>query len=480
VIKKPQKKLSLFGLVMINVIAIDSLRTLPISAEYGASVIFFYLLAALIFFIPSAFVAAELATGWPETGGVYIWVREAFGKKWGFMTIWLQWFYNICWYPTIMSLIAATIAYCINPALVNDKLYMISVIMIFFWGATLVNCLGMKASNVLTNVSAVIGTLLPMTFVILLGVFWCISKRPIAVDFSLKAMLPDLSHLNNLVLLTAMFYGFVGMEMSAVHAGEVDNPQHSYPKAMIWSVILILLTMVLGTLAIEVVVPVEQLNIVAGLLEAFSIFLNAFHLTWVLPIVAFFIVVGALGGAAAWMLGPSKGMLVASRDGCFPTRFGQMESGRGPVQMLLLQGGIFTVLCSVFILMPTVASGFWVLSDVTSILALVVYVAMFAAAIRLRYKYPEVKRAFRIPGGKIGLWVTCLLGLFSSIFTIFLGFLPPSQIPVGSLFQYETLIIIGFIVGCLFPFVFYYGYQFMRGKHHEKTILATKIGTNNV
>ena len=112
-IKKP---LSVLSLVAINVIAIDSLRTLPFSAEYGFSAVFYYLLAAITFFLPVSLVSAELATAWSETGGVYVWVREAFGKKIGFLTIWLQWFYNIVWYPTIMSVIAVTIAYTINPA----------------------------------------------------------------------------------------------------------------------------------------------------------------------------------------------------------------------------------------------------------------------------------------------------------------------------------------------------------------------------
>ena len=119
-IKKP---LNLLSLVAINVIAIDSLRTLPFSAEYGFSAVFYYLVAAITFFLPVSLVAAELATGWPETGGVYVWTREAFGKKTGLITIWLQWFYNIVWYPTIMSLIAVTIAYTFNPALEHSKLY---------------------------------------------------------------------------------------------------------------------------------------------------------------------------------------------------------------------------------------------------------------------------------------------------------------------------------------------------------------------
>lgn len=449
----PKKTLSVFSIAMLNVIAIDSIRTLPITAEYGFSAVFYYVLVALIFFIPTALVAAELATGWPETGGVYVWVREAFGNKLGFMTIWLQWFYNICWYPTIMSLIAATLAYVINPQLVHSKSYMLTVIMIVFWSATFVNSRGMKASARLSSFAAIVGTLLPMLAVIVLGIIWLATGHASATPFTAKSLLPNLSHTNNLVLLTAMLYGYVGMEMSAAHAGEAKNPQRDYPKAMIWSVLLILLTMIFGTLAIEVVVPVAKLNIIAGLLQAFDSFLKVFHLNWLLPVLAVLIIIGAIGGAAAWMLSPSKGILMASRDGSLPASLGKLNKRHAPARVLLVQGVLFTIICSVFLLLPTVSSGFWALTDVTSILALMVYVMMFSSAIYLRYKRPEVKRAFKVPGGLLGLWVVCLLGLFSSVFVIALGFLPPAQIPVGNVTVYEVIIIGGFVVGCLLPFV---------------------------
>lgn len=450
-----KKSLSIFGLVMINVIAIDSLRSLPITAEYGFSSVFFYLLAAVLFFIPTALVAAELATGWPETGGVYIWVREAFGNKLGFVTIWLQWFYNICWYPTIMSLIAATLAYCINPSLVDNKIYMLTVIMAVFWGATLVNSFGMRASSLLTNFCATIGTLIPMLFIIILGIIWMSTGKPIHLHFSAKAFLPNITNIHSLVLLTVVLYSLVGMEMSASHANDVKNPQRDYPIAMIWSIIIILITLILGTLAIGIVVPVDKLNIVSGLLQAYQIFFKAFHLEWMMPIVALVIACGAIGGAAAWMIGPSKGILMASQDGNLPKALGKLSKHQAPVRVLILQGIIFTVLCTVFLLMPTFSSGFWALTDITSILALFVYLAMFSAAIRLRYKFPHVKRSFTIPGGKVGLWITCLFGLLTSLFVIILGFLPPSQIPVGNVGRYETIIITGVIVGCLLPLVIY-------------------------
>ena len=454
-----KKTLSVFGLVMINVIAIDSLRSLPMNAVYGFSVVFYYIAIALLFFVPSALVAAELATAWPETGGIYIWVREAFGKQVGFITIWLQWFYNVCWYPTIMSLVAATLAYIIDPQLVDNKLYMLTVIMAVYWGATLVNCFGMRASGALSTFAAIIGTIVPMLFISILGLIWVLMGEPIHVEFTTKALLPDLSNINSTVLLTAMLYSLVGIELSAAHAGEVKNPQRDYPKAVVWSGLIILVTMIFGSLAIAIVVPPQELNIVSGLLQAFDIFFKAFHLSWLMPIVAILIIFGAIGGAAAWMLGPSKGLLIASRDGSLPASFGKVNAHHAPVKVLMFQGIVFTLLCSVYLLMPTVSSAFWLLSNVTSILSLIVYVVMFSAALYLRYKHPNVKRAFRVPGGNWGMWLVCLCGLISCVFTIAIGFLPPSQIPVGNVTTYEILLISGVVLGCVAPMLIYWGYK---------------------
>jgi putative glutamate/gamma-aminobutyrate antiporter len=464
----PKKSLSVISLVMLNVIAIDSLRTLTMGAEYGFALVFYYLLAAVTFFLPVALVAAELATGWPENGGVYIWVREAFGKKIGFMTIWLQWFYNICWYPTIMSFIAATLAYCIDPALANDKVYMLVVISVFFWVSTLINFFGMQASSWMSCASAIVGTIIPMLFIIALGVSWMLLGHPLHVDFSWHSFMPKLTNANDLVMLTGILYGLVGMEMSASHAAEVKNPQRDYPKAALWSGIIILGTLIFASLAVALVVPQQQLNIISGLLQAFDIFFNAFHLQWFTPILAVLIIFGAVGGVNAWLLGPSKGLLVASQDGSLPKILSQTNSQGVPIMVLLLQGGIFSVLCSVFLFMPTVSSSFWVLTDITAILALIVYIVMFAAAIRLRYKFPNVKRAFTIPGGKLGLWIVCLLGLGSSLITALIGFLPPSQIPVGNVMTYEIIVCAGVFLGCLLPLVIYeLNVKFNKNSHLE-------------
>lgn len=459
-----KKKLSIFNLVMINVIAIDSLRTLPMSAEYGFSLITYYVLAALLFFAPTALVSAELATGWPETGGMYVWVREAFGRRFGFFTVWQLWFNNACWFPTIMSFIGTTLAYVINPQLANNKVYMLLVMFSFFWGATLLNFRGIHASNFLSTLAAMLGTLLPMLFIIALGVVWIWMKKPLSVEVSWQSLMPDLNKINNLALLIGVFYSLVGIEMSAAHAGEVESPQRNYPKAILWSGTLILTSLVLSSLTIAFVVPKSQINILAGLLQAFEVFFSSFHISGIMPFMALLIALGAMGGTNAWISGPSKALLVACDDGFFPAKLGYKNKHNVPVNILLLQAIVFSILCSLFVLMPSIASAFWLLTNVTAILILTVYIAMFVAAIKLRYKYPNVPRLFKIPGGKFGLWATNLIGIESCTFAIWVGFLPPAQIPVGNVFTYELIVIGGVLFSYLFPLVLFELHERMERK----------------
>ncbi|HSW87098.1 MAG TPA: APC family permease [Rhabdochlamydiaceae bacterium] len=446
-----KKVLGFFQLVMINVIAVDSIRSLPFAAEYGLSLVFFYVLAAIGFFIPSALVSAELGTGWPTTGGIYVWVREAFGKKMGFVVIWLNWIYNIAWFPTIMALIAGTAAYFFNPEFSNNKIYMVSCILVIFWGATLLNCLGMKVSSAFSTVGALIGTIFPMLFIIALGLIWMFQGKPLQIDTSWNAIVPDFKNTGNLAFLTNVLFGLLGLEMSATHAAEIRNPQKDYPRALFVSVVIILGTIILSSLAIAVVVPKQSLSLVTGTMQAFAVFVNGFGIPWLIYLIAGFIILGGMSGAAAWIIGPTKGLMVASHDGSLPKILGKTNRHGVPVNILILQAIIVSLLSLAFIFMPTVNSSFWILSAITAQLALLVYIGLFAAGLKLHYHKPEVVRSFRVPGKKIGMWSVCGIGIVSCIIVILLGFLPPDQAGIKNLFLYELILIGGMIALCLVP-----------------------------
>jgi amino acid transporter len=214
---------------MINLAAIGSVKNWPTIAEYGFSSIFYYLLAALIFFIPTALVSAELATGWPKIGGVFVWVKEAFGHRWGFLAIWLLWIENVIWYPTMLSFIAATVAYIFNPELASNKTYLLLSSLSAFWIMTLINLKGMKISGWISSFGMIFGTFLPAAVIIGLGFLWYFSGSPLQIEFNLDSFVPNLSSPEQLVIFTGILLSFCGMEMSAIHARDVQNPQRNYP-----------------------------------------------------------------------------------------------------------------------------------------------------------------------------------------------------------------------------------------------------------
>lgn len=440
---------------MINVIAIDSIRNLPMNATMGLSVVFFYCLGTLFFLVPCILVTAELATQFPRTGGAYVWVREAFGRRIGFVNIWLQWIYNVVWFPTILVFIAATATYLFDPSLADSKEYLIPVVIFVFMAATFVNLFGVHVASWLSTFGAILGTLLPMAFIIVLGGFWYGKGHPLALSLSAHNWLPQVKDINDLSLIVVILFSLIGIEMSAVHAGDVKNPKKDYPRSLVLSSMLIVTSLIFSSLAIAIVVPAKNLNIVSGLADAFQLFLNDFHLTALMPVVIVMILMGAFAGMSAWVLGPARGLMIAAEDGCLPKWYaGQAQNG-SPVAILLTQALVVGALTSLFLEFKSINTFYWILSDLTGQLALVYYLILFAAAIRLRHLNRPLESGFQIPGGKIGMWMVGGIGIFSCVVAIIFGFIPPSSIQVESFWKYELTLIIGMLIFIGFPWILY-------------------------
>ncbi len=199
------------------------------AGDLSASIAF-YVLGALFFFIPLALVAAELATGWPRAGGIYAWVEQAFGDRSGFLAVWFEWVENIVWFPTVLSFVAATLAYVIDPSLADNKLYLVIVMLTIFWALTIANFFGMRWTARLNNPGVLACTLLPAVVLIGLGAYWLLDGRPIAIPFTVDELVPNLGSLANLVFFAGVLLGYAGIEMAGFHAKETRNPGRDYPR----------------------------------------------------------------------------------------------------------------------------------------------------------------------------------------------------------------------------------------------------------
>ncbi len=453
--KSPRRVLTVFVLAMLNVSVMASLRNLPLVAEYGLGSVFYFFLVALLFLVPCALISAELATGWPKTGGIYIWVREALGDRWGFFAVWVQWAHNLSWYPVILSFVASTLAFVINPALAENKHFIIAVILFSFWGMTLLNYLGIKTSSWFSTFGVIVGTILPGLLIIALGMSWMALGKPIQISFTLDALLPKATHLNNLVFLAGMFLAFAGLEVTAAHAGNVINPQKNYPRSIILSACITFLLFMLGSLAIAIVIPKSEISLVAGLIDAFCRFFAAYNILWIVPVMAVLLVIGAIAEVNAWIIGPVKGLYATSIHGNLPPLFQNLNKKNVPTHLLLFQAIIVTLAALVFLQMPSVSASYWILSALSAQSYLIMYIMMFISAVKLRYTKPQVPRPYKVPYKVHGIWIASVLGILSSLFAIFIGFIPPAQFQTGSLWFYETFLIVGLFVMCGIPLIIY-------------------------
>lgn len=453
-------RISVLTLAIMNITAVVSLRGLPAEATYGLTSAFYYLFAAIFFLIPVSLVAAELATGWPQAGGVFRWVGESFGPRWGFVAIFLLWAESAIWFPTVLTFGAVALAFMgpnqqWDEALASNKLYAIAIVLVIYWVATLVALRGLKSSATIAKFAGMIGTIIPAAMLIVFGFIWYFQGRALKVDLGWRELVPNFTNFNNLVLAASIFLSYAGMEMNAIHVRNIDNPSRSYPLAILISSIATVLIFVLGTLAISFVIPSNQINLVQSLLITYDDFLQALGISWLSPFMALALAIGVLGGVTVWVSGPSAALATVGRAGYLPPFFQKLNQNGIASHILLTQGLLVTFLAIMFVVLPSVQAAYQILSQLTVILYLIMYLLMFAAAIHLRYSEPNTPRPYRIPGGDAGMWLIGGGGFVGSLIALLLSFVPPSQIAVGSPETYVVILIAGALIFVAIPLAIY-------------------------
>lgn len=456
----PVKKFGIVTLAIMNIVAVVSLRGLPAEAEYGLSAIFYYLFAAVFFLVPVSLVAAELATGWPEKGGVFRWVGEAFGPRLAFLAMFMLWIEVTVWFPTALTFAAVSLAF-VGPdqtwdeALSANKFFVLGVVLVVYWLATFIAFKGVNTFAKVAKWGGIIGTIIPAVILIVLGFAYLIGGGTSQIDLSWGKIIPDFTNFDNIVLAASIFLFYAGMEMNAIHVKEVDNPKRNYPIAIMLAAIGTVTIFVLGTLAIAFVIPQADINLTQSLLVAYDTMFKWAGLEWLGPIVACALAIGVLAGVVTWVGGPTSGLLVVAKAGYLPRWWQHTNKNGMASHILLLQALIVSFLAILFVVLPSVQAAYQIMSQLTVILYLIMYMLMFSAAIYLRYSQPNRPRPFRIVGGDIGMWVIGGAGLVGSILAFILSFVPPSQISVGSPVEYVGILIGLTLLFSAIPFVIY-------------------------
>jgi len=339
--------------------------------------------------------------------------------------------------------------------LVVSKLYYVIVVIGSFWLLTFLTLFGLNFSARIATYLAVIGIMAPIVLIICGGFFWVFSGKPLATQLNWQSILPNFSSGGSWVALTAIMTSFLGVELATVHVRSISNAKQVFPRAMFYSVVIIILTMIFGALAIAVMIPVDQIKLVTGVMKMAQILLNKFHLAGWLAFFGVLLLLGSLGEMINWVISPAKGLHQAAEHGFLPPICRKLNKYGMPTAILISQAVLVTIVVMAYVYLPSINSSYWFLTSLSTQIYLIMYLLMFAAALYLRRTYVTSKAQFSLPG-RGGLFTfVCLLGICGVVLGLVSGFVPPKSL-IGnmSVSHYEMAFVGSIILAILSAFLF--------------------------
>lgn len=467
---KAHKELKLFTLVTINITAVLSLSSIAYMATLGAQCIFFFAVAAIMFFIPSALVSAELGSMMTENnGGVYTWVSRAFGNKAGLVAIWMEWFNNVIALPGSLSALIATFSYLGFPALAKNPGSMFMLMLILMWLITLFNFLPIRKISILNIIGAVGGMILPGGFLII-GAIYYFSVHPRLVNFSYFDDIAPTFSFATFALLGKALSSYSGIQAVAFYMRDVKKPLINIPLSIIIAVVIIFGLTTCATISLSSLISINHLNPMNGLIQGITFIMQQFGLNSLIPALTLCVCLGMIASTSTWVLGPSRAIQEVARDKMLPPILAVTNKHKMPVGALVIQAFIGSLLATLFLVMPSLKSAFAVLIALTSQFTVVMFIMVFASSIKLRFSEPDTFRSFKVGGDNNIILIICAtLGIIACSLGFFLGLFPPKFSGIQNIKQYVCLMALSDVIILSIPFL----YLYIKGK---KAVIANIIG----
>ncbi|MEG0494001.1 MAG: APC family permease [Clostridia bacterium] len=427
---KSKKQLSLFGLIGVTIAFFASVRPTPQIAVTGWTSIFYLVVAALFFALPIALISAELSTTYTQKGGSQVWINRGISPKWSFVSSWLIWLMMLVGLVMILSTLGELLGYVINqPSLGENSFVTFAIIVGVFW---LMTWLCLKTDMLrLSSIGAVIGVYVPFAVLTVLSIaYLCkhgINANSYLADFSFDKLLPDFSDPGSLPTLTAIVFIFAGVEMSAVHIGEVKNPSKTYPIGVISAVLAVVVLSIVTGLGYADAVPKGGMML-ANVMQGIALLVTDAGLpSFVNNLLALCIIIGILTKIGAWLLGPCQSLLQVGRAGMLPKWCQQTDSQGNPVNIIFAQAVAATAIALLFLVITNVDEVFNILTISATLFYCIVYVLIGISAIRLRLKDRDLPHPFRLgKKGNATMFICAGLAIFSSTVTILVSLIPPN------------------------------------------------------
>jgi amino acid transporter len=383
-------------IVLFTVSAILLLDTLAAGASVGASAVFWWLFLGVVFFVPYALICAEMGTTYPEQGGLYAWVRDAFGRRWASRATWAYWVNTAVWIPANVILFAGIFKQMFMPEMSLPTQIGIGVALV--WIAVTLNVVTLSVGKWVPNIGALIKMVVILS--IMTGAVVFVRENGMANALTLETMMPTWG--TSLEYFSVIIYGMLGFELASAGSEEMKNPARDVPAAILLSGSIIIALYTSATIAILAAIPSADIDLVEGLLDTLHLFFGSTE-----PGRSFAVAlgIGALytffSNSVTWALGCNRAMAEAAGEREFPAVFAVEHKRLGtPVGAAIMMGLVATVALLFYgYTAESNADLFWSLFAFSAAIFLVPYVMLVFAFSRMRRIDPGRRRPYRVPGG---------------------------------------------------------------------------------
>jgi glutamate:GABA antiporter len=453
-----RKTMGFWDVLLFNIATVLGPRWIAAAGHNGTSSISLWVIAALFFFIPGAFVINELSSRFPDEGGLYVWAKEAFGDFHGFVAGWTYWIYTVFYFPGLLLASASMSAYVLGEKgawYSQDRTFLLIVSLVLLLVAVLLNIIGLNIGKWLQNAGGV-STYLPLLMLALIALF-VYFKHGSMTQFTLSNMKP-VWNWDTVNFWSQIAFAFTGLELVSAMSEEVRDPRRTLPRAVFGAGALIAFMYIVGTFAILALIPAGDLDPKSGVFQAITAGSVALKLGFLGILAAMLVTVGNAGGVGSTVAGIARVPFVVGIDRYLPAAFGKIHSKwKTPYISILVQA---ILSCAILLLSQirsrTVQEAYQLLVDATIILYFIPFLYMFSAVLKLagrkeRYENPH---AMLVPGGKVGLWLSGILGFLVVLIGIVVSLVPPGD--TANKFSFEVRLVGGTLASILIGLFLYW------------------------
>ena len=445
-----RRALGTFDLVLLNIAAIVGLRWLSTAAQLGPASLTLWVIAFLVFFIPSALTVQELSSRIPHVGGLYRWTQAAFGDTHGFLAGWAYWVSNLVYFPAVLLFVSGVVLHVAGRSwwsLAENPVYNGLFCLGLLWAVTLLNIFGLRRAKWLQNIGGLASVAVAAQVLIGGAIAW--RRFGSATQLQAAQLLPDLGSPSTLNTIAILTLAFVGLELGPILGDEIRNSARSIRRAILISGVVITVTYIAGTISLLVTLPPGQIGVISGIPEAMEATGQRIGMPYFGVVAAALLTLTSAGGLGAWITGTARLPFVMGLGHYLPGRLGAIHPRYGtPHVALLVQAAATSVVLLGAISGATIHEAYLLLIDMTAALSCAVWVYIFAALPVLRRRAAGANEGVTlVPGGPAVGWLIAGLGVAATTFATVVSLIPPT----GS--AHPTLFLIKGAGGCMLVFV---------------------------